>query len=122
MNNFEELETLSGDRLATLAAQVENHISPQFRGQLLQADLALANALRELVDVERAKFNASHLAKMEIGERAARMRTTLYPERGQRPNAAPAFSGAFALAGRNISVRAWIGEDQKFINIEVAIL
>jgi hypothetical protein len=113
---------MTQNELDSLARDVEAHLSPAFRAQLLEADLNLANALRELVEIERAKFNASHLAKMQIGERAARIRATLYPERGQRPNATPAFSGAFALAGRNVNLRAWIGEDQKFINIEVAIL
>jgi hypothetical protein len=114
---------MTNAQLDQLASEVEAHLSPAFRAQLLEADLAIGNALRELVSIERAKFNAFHLASMQIGEESRpRMRTTLYPEGGQRPNAARAFSGAFALAGRNVNLRAWIGEDQKFINIEVAIL
>jgi hypothetical protein len=46
---------MSPEELGKLANAVEVHISPAFRAQLLEADLALANALREMVEVERAK-------------------------------------------------------------------
>ena len=116
------MNSISQKQLDQLAGELEAHLSPALRAQLLEADLALANALRELVEVERAKFNASHLASMQIGQRGARMRTTAYPERSPRPNCEVAFSAPLRLGATNLNLRAWIGEDQKFINIEVAIL
>jgi hypothetical protein len=113
---------MTGNELARLARDIEAHLSPAFQAQLLEADLALGNALRELVELERAKFNASHLASMQIGQSgtALKVRTTAYPERRARPNCQVAFSAAFRLGATNFVLRAWIAEDNKFINIELA--
>jgi hypothetical protein len=101
-----------------LAREVEAHLSPQFRAELLQADLALANALRELVEFERAK---QALSAFEAMEGKLKTRTTLYPDKIARPGIDPSFIGALRLAQRNLSLRAWIGPDNKFINFELTI-
>jgi hypothetical protein len=46
---------MTQNQLDRLAKDVEAHLSPAFKAQLLEADLNLANALRELVDEMRAK-------------------------------------------------------------------
>jgi hypothetical protein len=46
---------MTSNELDQLARQVEAHLSPAYRAQLLEADLAIGNALREVVSELRAK-------------------------------------------------------------------
>jgi hypothetical protein len=102
---------------STLAAQIEAHLSPALRAQLLEADLAIANALRELVEVERAKRPAA-----PISGSAKAVRLTLYPETRPKARTDPAYSGSARLCGRSFSLRVWIATNQEFINVELAVL
>jgi hypothetical protein len=108
-------------QLEQLARDVEAHLSPAWCAQLLEADLAIAGALREMVDVERAKFNASGLAKMDPGATRPKVRATLYPETAKHSNRNATFGCCCRISERTLAIRAWIGADQKFINIEVTL-
>jgi hypothetical protein len=84
----------------------------------LEADVALANALRELVEVERAKM----VPKLLEGANGTKARTTLYPDKVPKPGKDPSLAGSCHFAGRTFTLRAWIGPGQSFINLELAIL
>jgi hypothetical protein len=105
-----------------LCRQVEAHLSPELRAQLLQADLALAAALHELVELERSK----QPPRFE-GEAGLKVRATLYPERTypgalSRKSNSDFLSGSLQLGSKRASIKAWIGSDHKFINLEISLL
>jgi hypothetical protein len=113
---------MTATQLDQLARSVEAHFSPAFRAQLLEADLALANALRELVELERAKFNSTQIRQALEAGTATKLRTTLYPLKRPKPGADPSFVGSFRLAGRSFDLKAWIGPSETFINLELAVI
>ena len=110
----------SAQELAELAARVEAHLSPALRAQLLEADLALANALRELVEVERAAAVRTHAHEKLAGGKLV-VRASLYPDKMLSPGRDPSFSGQTNVAGQRVSVRAWIGPEACWINLELAL-
>jgi hypothetical protein len=111
---------MTSAQLEQLARDVEAHLSPELRAHFLQGDLAIATALHELVDLERAKLSTVQMAAL-VGT-SLKARTTLYPDKHPRAGIDPAFSGTLRLAGRAFRLKAWIGSNQEFINIELAVL
>jgi hypothetical protein len=113
-----ELE--SAQELAELARAVEAHLSPALRAQLLEADLALAGALRALVEVERAKHAHAQAHEKLAGGKLV-VRASLYPDKIAAPRSDPSFCGVTNVAGQALSVRAWIGPEAAWVNLELAI-
>jgi hypothetical protein len=89
--------------LRELAARVEPYFSPALRAQLLEADLSLANALRELVEIERAKFNSTQIAKMLPSEGNAML---VFNRAKKKPNA-PDLVGSGCVGGCYYLISAW---------------
>jgi hypothetical protein len=111
---------MSDAQVRALVQRAEAYLSPEFRAQLLQSDAALANALRDYVDIERAKFSSAQIAATQGS--ALKVRTTLYPDKHPRAGNHPSFVGSTTLAGRIFSIKAWIASNGEFINIELAVL
>ena len=84
----------------------------------IKADVqVMAQIIRELVDLERAKVAAKNL-----GDIPGKIRITLYPDKVPRAGIDPCHVGTLRLGGRSFLVRAWLVNNTSAINLEFKMM
>lgn len=87
--------------------------------EIQMAELALANALRELLMLQRVEFARSGGANLTS---CGKVRMTLYPDKIPAPDSDPSFIGQVTLGEQKLLLRAWVGKKEPFINLEISFM
>lgn len=103
---------LEREIFARLQAEVE------VRAQLEPAAQALAQGIRESVEVERSKLGLQSPTKFH-GEK---LRSVLFQARTGRIDADTPYVGTLCLGEHNYLLKAWIGKRLAFVNVEISLL
>lgn len=114
MNDPQEQRTEAVLRIAEedLCARIIE-FSPEIRSDVQ----VMAQIIRELVDLERAKVAAKNL-----GDIPGKIRITLYPDKVPRAGIDPCHVGTLRLGGRSFLVRAWLVNNTSAINLEFKMM